>query len=141
MRCFYFFVATHCTGMQLNAATVASTAPDAHSLRHSTNAQDTSKRFLQTEECAWLTKDAKDFKAASTDPDAEIRNDGAHYYYGSCHDVDSTNFDALSDSIGNCSPQQSDYSYGSKGFSCYWDYHKTLMGCCLGDGMYVVFDM
>lgn len=117
-------------------------ASDHHpGLRVATTTDDVSIRVLQKEECPWFTYDAKDFNAASTDPNTELTTigDSKYYYYDECDEYDNSDIDKLSTSFRNCFPQQHDYRYESNAFSCYSNFYDTYMGCCLGDGMYVVF--
>lgn len=121
-------------------------ANDHQSLRiGKTLLHDISAKRLIQEKCLWLNNDAKDFRAASTDPYAENSTtpykDYTYYHYEMCDDYDA--LDELSDSVGNCLPQQSgdvNYrSYGPTGYECYSRSSSRSMGCCLGDGMIADF--
>ena len=93
------------------------------------------------EECPWLDYTAADFRGAASDPIADAYNSSGspYYHYDYCYDLGLDSLLQASANIGNCAPEYDDFFYDADGFDCYSETSITRVGCCLGNGMYVVF--
>lgn len=117
-----------------------------HTVDASTKFQLSGLRLSATQhrdlvECPWLDYTAKDFRGAASDlnADPDSSSGSTYYMYDGCYDLDLDSLRQLSTNVGNCFAEQDDFSYDADGFDCYTETSTTRVGCCLGNGMYVVF--